>query len=59
MLFQFLQFYHVYRVVTGYVVIFMQLILSVDNFQGQVVSIFIVDQCVDLKILSVRNILLH
>ena len=42
-----------------YVVVFMQLILSVDNFQGQVVSIFIVDQCVDLKILSVSNILLH
>ena len=29
----------------GYVVVFMQSILSVDHFRGQVVSIFIVDQC--------------
>ena len=29
----------------GYIVVFMQLILSVDNFWGQVVSIFIVDWC--------------
>ena len=42
----------------GYVVVFMQLILSVDNFQGQVVSIFIVDQCRPQKFVC-YNILLH
>ena len=37
----------------------MQLVLSVDNFWGQVASIFIIDRCEDLKILSVSNILLN
>ena len=41
----------------GYAVVFMQLILSVDNFQGQVVSIFIVDWCRPQKFVC-RNILL-
>ena len=42
----------------GYVVVFMQSILSVDNFWGQVVSIFIVDQCRPQKFVC-RNILLE
>ena len=40
-----------------YVVVLMQLILSVDNFRGQVVFIFIVDQCRPQKFVC-RNILL-
>ena len=41
----------------GYVVVFMQSILSVDNFQGKVVSIFTVDWCRPQKFVC-RNILL-
>ena len=39
-------------------VVFMQLILSVDNFSGQVVPIFNVDPCIPQKFVC-NNILLH